>query len=94
MSDEYHNDVLFTKEQFEQTMERRKYIIQAGQIVCSTCYGECGQCGEGWWMWKCQEYLDAQPQGPTIPKDWFIERTLALVFFACAVLALIKWITT
>ncbi len=90
MSDEYHNDILFTKEQFDQTMARRKYIIQAGQVVCSTCYSECGQCGEGWWMWKCQEYLDAQPLAPRHPYTQRAVGSIVLVALACIVIFIVR----
>lgn len=56
-------------------MKRNDFIVTPeGEVVCALCSGDCGQCGAGGHMNRCQEYVNANKEksvggGPTLGQD-------------------------
>lgn len=47
-----------SRSEFEALMSRNDFVLDRGLVVCSTCYGNCGQCGVGRHQSDCQAYYD------------------------------------
>lgn len=54
---------IISKEEFKSEMKRNDFIITPeGEVVCAFCSGDCGQCGAGKHMNRCQEYVNANKE--------------------------------
>jgi hypothetical protein len=52
----------FTRNDYDHLMQHNKFVIDKDVVVCSTCYGNCGQCGVGRHQSDCQDYYDQHPE--------------------------------
>ena len=50
-----------TRTEFDHQMKRNDFVIDSGEVVCKLCRSDCGQCGAGGHMGRCQEYYDTHP---------------------------------
>ncbi len=83
---------LLSREEFDREMIRNKFIIEDGKVVCDLCRSDCGQCGAGGWMWRCQEYVNAHPEIARIIPDLKLKHWFLIFLCIMALVFAIDWI--